>query len=579
VRLSLRARLGLLLAAFAVTAAGITGVVAWQQARGMLVAAAERTLSDTTHLYARRLSGAFAGIASDARALTRLKLAHDIAAEPKAAEGESHERLADTFEALLVTHPRYQQIRLIAAGGAAPELVRVDRRADEALRVTGDSLQPQAQQPHVNEALALARGEVLLSPIAGLRDATAPEALPQTTLQVSSPVQDEQGRTLALVVIAVDVTRLFADLRNDMPPRLVLLLADARGELLIHPDPWQSVAWARGRPVQLQQLFPEAAPLFATPANGAEAGVVLAQAELGSAEQVQPVLGAFMRVRLVQQAARGGELVLGVAEPLEEVLRSSRLLGRTALQIAAAVCLLTLLLAVVAARLVTRPLKQMTREVQRFAHERVIGELPTQRSDELGELARNVHQMQHRIRDSIDELAASREHLARQALRDPLTHLHNRAAFIERLEQAIAEARRQQRSLALLFLDLDRFKQVNDKYGHAVGDAALVHAARLLRSAVRDTDTVGRVGGDEFVILLEAAGDERDAGRVAELLLTRFAQPLRVGALEIELGLSIGISLYPRDGLDVSSLMQRADEAMYRSKGGAGNRYSVFGDL
>jgi diguanylate cyclase (GGDEF)-like protein len=179
----------------------------------------------------------------------------------------------------------------------------------------------------------------------------------------------------------------------------------------------------------------------------------------------------------------------------------------------------------------------------------------------------------------MEQLTASRELLAHQALRDPLTHLHNRAAFIERLEQAIAEARRQQRSLALLFLDLDRFKLVNDTHGHAVGDAALVHAARLLRSAVRDTDTVGRLGGDEFVILLEAAGDERDAGRVAELLLTRFAQPLRVGALQIELGLSIGISLYPRDGLDVSSLMQRADEAMYRSKGGAGNRYSVFGDL
>lgn len=586
-RLSLRARLGLLLAAFAVTAAGITGTVAWLQARAMLVQAAERDLASTTHLYARRFASAFGRIAADTREITRLKLAREVAADPQAAEGELHERLADVFEAMLSSNPRYQQLRLIGAGGPAPELVRVDRRGDDAQRVSGDAMQSQAQQPYLRDALALARGEVLLSPIAGLRDATAPTPAPEPeststpappVMHVSSPLQDEQGRTLAVVVISVDVARVFADLRADMPPHLALLLADEHGELLLAPEPSAAFGLGDSRTRQLQQLFPEAAPLF-TDAGATTPAVQLAHAELGSGEQAQAVLGAFMRLRLVPQAARGGELVLGVAEPLEQVLQSSRSLGLTTLQIAAGVCLFTLLLAVVAARLVTRPLKQMTREVQRFAHERVIGELPTQRSDELGELARNVHQMQHRIRDSMDELAASREHLARQALRDPLTHLHNRAAFIERLEQAIAEARRQQRSLALLFLDLDRFKQVNDTHGHAVGDAALVHAARLLRSAVRDTDTVGRLGGDEFVILLEAAGDERDAGRVAELLLTRFAQPLRVGALQIELGLSIGISLYPRDGLDVSSLMQRADEAMYRSKGGAGNRYSVFGDL
>jgi diguanylate cyclase len=100
-----------------------------------------------------------------------------------------------------------------------------------------------------------------------------------------------------------------------------------------------------------------------------------------------------------------------------------------------------------------------------------------------------------------------------------------------------------------------------------------------MTATVREADTVGRLGGDEFVILLDTLTDERDAGRVAQALIEQFSEPIMVGDIAIDIGLSIGISMFPEDGLDVSSLMQRADEAMYRSKSGSGNRYSVFGSL
>jgi diguanylate cyclase (GGDEF)-like protein len=290
------------------------------------------------------------------------------------------------------------------------------------------------------------------------------------------------------------------------------------------------------------------------------------------------VLAAFVRQRLAQEAHEG-DVLLGIAEPLDDILQSTHALGRTVVQIVLAFSAVAIGLAVLVARLVTRPLKQMTREVRRFSRERVIGELPTARHDEVGELARGFHEMQRSVRASMAELQASRERLADQARRDPLTGLHNRAGFLDRLEHSLAAARRNGQALALLFVDLDRFKRVNDRHGHAVGDQALRQAAQRLKASVREVDTVGRLGGDEFVILLEAVADERDAGRVAQALIERFAEPIEVEGIAIALGVSIGISLFPRDGHDVASLMERADEAMYRSKGEAGNRYSVFGSL
>jgi diguanylate cyclase (GGDEF)-like protein len=228
---------------------------------------------------------------------------------------------------------------------------------------------------------------------------------------------------------------------------------------------------------------------------------------------------------------------------------------------------------------VTRPLNQMTREVKRFSTERAVGELPVQRNDEIGELARGFDEMQRRIVTAMAELDASRDHLAHMARHDTLTGLPNRSVFIDRLEHAILSTKRSGGCLAVLFVDLDRFKNVNDTLGHAVGDLALVETSKRLKSCVREVDTVARWGGDEFVILLEAMDEEHEARRVAQVLLDRFNTKVFVGGHTIDLGASIGISLYPRDAFDAAELIQRADEAMYLAKHREGNRYSVFGSL
>jgi len=166
--------------------------------------------------------------------------------------------------------------------------------------------------------------------------------------------------------------------------------------------------------------------------------------------------------------------------------------------------------------------------------------------------------------------------MAHLAQHDFLTGLPNRVLLEERLYQAIGLARRHHKQVALLFLDLDHFKHINDSLGHAIGDQLLQSAADLLLTCVRTTDTVCRQGGDEFVILLTEIERPQDAAHVAEKMLAAFAVPQLVGGHELHVTLSIGISVYPDDGINADSAMQNADTAMYHAKSSGCNNYQFF---
>ncbi|PKO55769.1 MAG: GGDEF domain-containing protein, partial [Betaproteobacteria bacterium HGW-Betaproteobacteria-19] len=158
---------------------------------------------------------------------------------------------------------------------------------------------------------------------------------------------------------------------------------------------------------------------------------------------------------------------------------------------------------------------------------------------------------------------AAIQHLAHH---DTLTGLENRFSLGVRLKQAIAIARRTEKRVGVLFLDLDRFKTINDSLGHHVGDALLVQVADRLRETVRDTDIVARLGGDEFVVVLQNLNDASDATHAAEKVLAHLSQPYEVGTSMLHTTPSIGISLYPDDGDNTSALMRNADTAMYHAK-------------
>jgi diguanylate cyclase (GGDEF)-like protein/PAS domain S-box-containing protein len=176
----------------------------------------------------------------------------------------------------------------------------------------------------------------------------------------------------------------------------------------------------------------------------------------------------------------------------------------------------------------------------------------------------------------ISSLKQAQDRLDYQAHHDPLTGLPNRMLFESRLDNALNDARTDHSRGAVLFLDLDRFKHINDSLGHPVGDLLLKSIAQRLREQLRDVDTVARLGGDEFIVLLPGLHQPRDAERVATKLLTCFNAPFQADGHEFFISSSIGISLFPEDGNDVATLVKNADAAMYSSKAKGRNRVEFY---
>ena len=175
------------------------------------------------------------------------------------------------------------------------------------------------------------------------------------------------------------------------------------------------------------------------------------------------------------------------------------------------------------------------------------------------------------------ELNIARERARQLATYDQLTGFANRALFQDRLGQAVASARRNRHKLAVLFLDLDEFKQINDSIGHGAGDALLRLAAQRIGTCLRKSDTGARLGGDEFAILLTNLAEEGDAERVAEKLLALLREPLPLKGREHRISASIGIACFPRDATSAEDLLKKADAAMYQAKNDGRDRFAFWG--
>ena len=176
----------------------------------------------------------------------------------------------------------------------------------------------------------------------------------------------------------------------------------------------------------------------------------------------------------------------------------------------------------------------------------------------------------------ITERKHAEEQIEYQAYHDALTGLPNRRLFRDRLTVALAHARRLKRPLAVMFLDLDRFKVVNDTLGHSLGDELLKAVAVRLKTALREEDSIARMGGDEFTVLLSGLQKNEDAAKIAQKILERVARPIGVEGNELFITTSIGIALFPNDGDTAEALLQNADHAMYRAKDAGRNSYQLF---
>jgi diguanylate cyclase (GGDEF)-like protein len=194
------------------------------------------------------------------------------------------------------------------------------------------------------------------------------------------------------------------------------------------------------------------------------------------------------------------------------------------------------------------------------------------------ERVRELEAANERLREEIAERTRTGLHMWHIAHHDALTGLANRILFNERLEQAVSLARRHGIGPALMFIDLDGFKRINDTLGHRVGDEFLRVAAQRLVHTVRTTDFVARLGGDEFVILMHDAGQKECALTVAQKVRAALTMPVTIDGREVRGGASIGLSLFPEDGDDGETLLRHADLAMYEAKGARNNAIRFYGE-
>jgi diguanylate cyclase (GGDEF)-like protein len=191
---------------------------------------------------------------------------------------------------------------------------------------------------------------------------------------------------------------------------------------------------------------------------------------------------------------------------------------------------------------------------------------------------REIHRVETslRLRKAEGHIEDLEQKLVALSQQDPLTGLPNQARFIDRLNQAILQSQRHDHTVGVLVLDLDRFKRVNELVGHSGGDEVLQNVARRLEVTVRQGDTLACMGGGRFMVLLPELKEDLGATKVGKKLLDAFRSPFKAGARGLQLNVSIGICVYPQDGLDASTLLSHAESAMYRAKERGGNRLECF---
>ena len=197
-------------------------------------------------------------------------------------------------------------------------------------------------------------------------------------------------------------------------------------------------------------------------------------------------------------------------------------------------------------------------------------------NDEIGELAKNFNVMLDKLYQSHDELNKQKDLMAYKAHHDELTGLPNRALFNDRLEFAIIKASRRESVVAVFFLDLDRFKEINDTYGHDAGDEVLKVFAQRLRESIRAEDTLARMGGDEFMIIIEDHVNPDTSTVVAQKIVDSMKEPIELEANTLKLTTSIGIALYSQDAEEAQELIKNADLAMYDAKQSGRDNFKFY---
>ena len=563
-RFGIAAKLALLLALVGVLAAGIASFHGFLVSRDLLIDSAKDKLLTSTQVLARRITTSRQEIS---RVLQMLAEHPAARAALTAQTPELDEQIAVLFEQAMHANPAYTQIRLISAQSHGLEQVRLERDERGLVRVQGDDLQEKGHYPYVSQTLGLPKGGTYMSRIAINHERGTSLNMDKPAIVLAMPVVEQTGQpALGVVVVNVDLRALFRLLAADLPSGFRLFLANAQGDVLMHPDSSRTFGFDRGRRILIQDEFEPTKALL----EGREQEVLFEARDVSNG---MPLVAAFVR-RGLEVASDEQGLMLGLAQPLADVLQEARRPRAEILAIVGVLSVGCIVVAVLLAGAVTRPINAINLAAGQFAQGQTEAKLPLARTDEIGDLARSFQRMQDQISQQMVTLRDNREELEHMAQHDPLTSLPNRRMLQERLDQAIARARRNHEHVTLLFVDLDRFKDINDRLGHDAGDYVLRVVARRMQAVLREIDTLARIGGDEFIVLLDAPSPGPEGiVTVADKIIEQAGTDIPYGMQVLNVGASIGISQYPQDGHTATDLIAVADRAMYQAKAEGRNTF------
>ncbi len=571
IKLGLTSKLSILLVCIGVAASGATGYYAYRANRRMLLQEAERSLLTSTQLLSQRFTAALGDVADDVLVLATMPSCVEVArGDEKSGEGRA--RLEDVFLRFMAHHPEYLEIRLITRSHYGLERIRVDRGARGIVAVPERDLEEKGQFPYVFDTLAESEGHVYLSPIGLKPERQGDPDKSRPAMRIGAPITDAAGNKVGVLVIDIDLTQVFRRLERDLPAGYLVYLANEWGDFLIHPDASQAFGFERGRRVLMQADFPATQPLF----RGGDSTLTFN----GAANVGQNGAHAFAFVRSPFGLVDGNRfIVLGLAHSLTAALAPADALGRQIVRMVLMSSAVAIVLAVLFARALARPLRALTHAATHVFDDSRVDPLPVSRADEIGVLARCFDLMRYEIRSQMRTLHAKQQELTHLAGHDMLTGLPNRMRFMERLEASIRQASQCGEQLAVMFIDLDGFKQINDQLGHPAGDRALVIVAQRLRGALDSADIVARLGGDEFIILVSGVRTPEQIHDAAERVHTAMREAVTLGVHRMTVGASMGISEFPADGDHAEELLAKADAAMYAAKTSPHRRHIRYQDL
>jgi diguanylate cyclase (GGDEF)-like protein len=569
-KLGLTARLSILLVCIGVAASGATGYYAYRANRAMMMQEAERSLLPATQLLSQRFTAALGDVADDVLVLATMPSAVAVARGDDASDA-GRARLSQVFLRFMMHHPEYLTIRLVTRASYGLERIRVERGPHGIVVAPDSRLQEKGHFAYVFDTLATVQGHAYLSPIGLTRESAANAGADagRPGMYIGAPIVDSRGNEVGVLVVETDLTQVFQKLERDLPAGYLVYLANQWGDFLIHPDPGQTFGFERGRRVLMQKSFHATAALF----DGGPSSVTFNGAAGAGRAPVQ----AFAFVRSPFGSVEGNRfIIVGLGRSLTSVMASANTLGGEIVRMVLVSSAIAIVLAALFARALARPLRVLADAATQLFDGDSTQRLPINRSDEIGVLARCFDRMRLEIRAQMSTLHARQQELSHLAGHDTLTGLPNRMRFMERFEASVQRAVSNGERLAIMFVDLDGFKQINDRFGHSAGDETLVAIAQRLREALPEADLVARLGGDEFVILFSSEPSIEAIDATAQRIQAAMDEPVIVGTHRMRVGASMGISEFPADGQRAEELLAKADAAMYVAKTSIHRRYVRF---